>query len=308
MKYWLGVTDSNWFDFLSYERPDEVNFWIPNGKPPFVNLEAGAPFLFKLKMPFNHIAGGGYFVTFSVLPLSMAWETFGNKNGAASQAVFEKMIRPLTPDPLAKDPNIGCLVLTQPFFWPKEEWIEASPYLASSIVRGRYCDTQVLKDARLWEISELRNKGELILDESSLKFSEPSSRYGESVLVKPRLGQGGFRLVVTNAYQRRCAITGETTFPVLEAAHILPFSKNGPHEIANGLLLRSDFHKLFDLGYLTVTPKLNVEVSTKIRENWFNGKAYERLHGQPLANIPIDGIYRPSAEFLRWHNENCFQG
>ncbi len=59
MKYWLGVTDNDWFNFLSQERPDEVNFWQPSGKAPFMNLAPGSPFLFKLKRPFNHVAGGG---------------------------------------------------------------------------------------------------------------------------------------------------------------------------------------------------------------------------------------------------------
>ena len=37
-----------------------------------------------------------------------------------------------------------------------------------------------------------------------------------------RLGHGAFRLLVTDAYQRRCAVTGERTLPVLDAAHIRP--------------------------------------------------------------------------------------
>jgi putative restriction endonuclease len=124
----------------------------------------------------------------------------------------------------------------------------------------------------------------------------------------PRLGQGGFRIVVTEAYGRRCAITGEKTLPVLEAAHILPFSENGPNEVSNGLLLRADFHKLFDTGLVTVTPDLHIQVSSRIKEDWFNGKAYYRLHGKPLATIPNDPVNRPSSDLLRWHNENRFQG
>jgi putative restriction endonuclease len=84
MKLWAGVTDNNWYKFLSEGNYDEVNFWQPSGRAPFTNLPAGTPFLFKLKAPNNHIAGGGYFVNFSTLPLPMAWEAFGPKNGSAS--------------------------------------------------------------------------------------------------------------------------------------------------------------------------------------------------------------------------------
>jgi putative restriction endonuclease len=95
---------------------------------------------------------------------------------------------------------------------------------------------------------------------------------------------------------------------VLEAAHILPFAEHGPNEVRNGLLLRSDFHKLFDIGLVTVTPELSIEISPQIREEWVNGKAYYRLHGQRLANVPSEPAHRPAPDFLRWHNENCFQG
>ena len=57
MKLWVGVTDNDWIDFLSRTEVDEVNFWQPSNRAPFVGLESGAPFLFKLKRPRNHIAG-----------------------------------------------------------------------------------------------------------------------------------------------------------------------------------------------------------------------------------------------------------
>lgn len=87
----------------------------------------------------------------------------------------------------------------------------------------------------------------------------------------------------------------------------MPFGENGPHDVSNGMLLRSDFHKLFDLGMITVTPDFRVEVSPRIREDWFNGKAYYRLHGLPLANLPDSVTDRPDPVFLRWHNDNRYQ-
>lgn len=113
-------------------------------------------------------------------------------------------------------------------------------------------------------------------------------------------------MLVTDAYQRKCAMTGESTLPVLEAAHIVPFAEQGPHDPQNGLLLRSDFHTLFDLGMVTVTPEYRVHISSRIKEDWFNGKAYYRLHGQELANLPQAAGDRPNPAYLRWHNDNRF--
>lgn len=306
MKFWVGVTDNRWFSFLSRRDSDEVNFWQPSARAPFSGLERNAPFLFKLKSPHNHIAGGGTFVSFSTLPLSLAWEAFEQKNGAATRLEFEQLIRPLMTDPDAHDPEIGCTILSAPYFWPKERWIPNTFNWAGNIVRGRYYETAQPDGERLWQAVQatLRLTTGSVADR---RIEEPPPRYGTPTLVAPRLGQGGFRVLVTDAYRRHCAITGESTLPVLEAAHIRPYTDDGPHAVANGLLLRSDFHRLFDAGLITVTPELHVEVSPRIREEWFNGKNYYRLHGKRLETIPDDSRLRPSVEYLRWHNEQRYQ-
>jgi putative restriction endonuclease len=61
--------------------PDEVSFWRPSGKESSA-IEAGSPSVFKLRSPLNYIAGGGFFVRSEKLPLSTAWDVFGQKNGA----------------------------------------------------------------------------------------------------------------------------------------------------------------------------------------------------------------------------------
>lgn len=127
-------------------------------------------------------------------------------------------------------------------------------------------------------------------------------------MTKHRLGQGGFRIGVVEAYQRRCAITGEKTLPVMEAAHIRPFASDGPHSVNNGLLLKSDFHTLFDNGYITVGPDLHIEVSKRLHDDYGNGKDYYRFHGQQLLIVPNQMILLPSKEFLQWHNEHIYLG
>jgi putative restriction endonuclease len=301
VKIWVGVTHNDWFDFLSRQQPEEVNFWQPSGTAPFVQLPPGAPFLFKLKKPFNHIAGGAYFVKFTSLPMSMVWEVFAERNGARSRAAFERLIRPLLADPTERDPPIGCTVLSSPFFLERPKWIEAPTSWAGNIVRGRYYDTTTGDGVRLWQAVQQAQVLEGVI-------AEEEARYGDPVEVQLRLGQGAFRVLVTDAYRRRCAITGEKTLPALEAAHIRPYSEGGPHALSNGLLLRSDFHRLFDAGLVTITPNLQVEVSPRIREEWFNGVAYYRLHGKSLAILPDRPEDRPKPGFLAWHNEHCYRG
>ena len=304
MKIWIGVTDNSWFEFLSKIGADEVNFWQPSGTAPFVNLPPGTPFLFKLKRPNNHIAGGGFFVKFVTLPMHLAWEAFGEKNGASSLAELDRLMRPLIRDRKASSFNIGCTILTNPFFFTRDQWIAAPEDWSSNIVRGKTYDTDDQLCARLWR--EIEKHQSLAVD--PLRIEERPAQYGAPFLAQARLGQGAFRVLVTEAYKRRCAITGESTLPVLEAAHIKPFSQSGFNNAFNGLLLRSDFHKLFDLGLVTLTPELNIEVSPKIREEWFNGKAYYKLHGRKIAVIPDNPLDYPRADLLRWHNENRYVG
>ena len=40
---------------------------------------------------------------------------------------------------------------------------------------------------------------------------------------------------------------------MLDAAHIRPHADDGPDHVSNGLLIRTDLHRLFEDGYVTVT-------------------------------------------------------
>ncbi len=306
MKFYVGVTDNKWYDFLATRKPDEVNFWRPGGTGLFQAIQPGAPFLFKLHSPDNFIAGGGFFVKHSNVPLSLAWEAFGEKNGAPSLDSLRVLIDKFRSNkPREHDPVIGCTILANPFFLDRRAWIPAPSNWAPSIVQGKSYETAEPIGAGVWAEVQARH---VIADVERPLLAEDVNRYGAEFLTRARLGQGAFRVLVTDAYARRCAITGERTLPALEAAHIKPFAKSGPNQTANGLLLRSDLHKLFDLGYISVTPDLAVEVSRKIKEEFDNGRDYYALHGQNLTVIPPTDKDRPSTQFLEWHNENVYLG
>ena len=136
---------------------------------------------------------------------------------------------------------------------------------------------------------------------------EVRPRYGSPVLIRPRLGQGAFRVAVTDAYDRACAVTGEHSLPALEAAHIKPFAQQGPHVVNNGLLLRADLHRLFEQGYIGVDNQGKVAVSARLRADYNNGKTYYPLHSALLAPPKMERE-RPDPALLRWHYENVFLG
>ena len=113
-------------------------------------------------------------------------------------------------------------------------------------------------------------------------------------------------ILVADAYQRRCAITGERTMPVLQAAHIRSFGQEGPNAVNNGILLRSDMHALFDAGYITIDDDLRVVVSKRLHDDYGNGKDYYPYHGRRLSVVPERASHRPAKEYLDWHHDHVF--
>ena len=306
MKAYVAVTDNDWFRFLRSLGPvDEVNFWQPGGRRVFKALEVGQPFLFKLHHPENAIAGGGFFTHASLLPASLAWDAFEEKNGAASFGEMRHLIerhRRSLADPF-QDYRIGCIILRDPFFLKEDEWIPVPNDFHANIVQGKSYDLRSSVGKRLWQDVQ-----ELLKSRKAGRIGQVAEApiYGEPMLVRQRLGQGTFRVLVTEIYRRRCAVTLEKALPVLEAAHIRPIDHGGVHRIDNGLLLRSDVHTLLDRGYVTVTPDYRLLVSRRLKDDFNNGEHYYLFDGAALW-LPRRAEDRPSREFLEWHADTVFR-
>ncbi len=306
MKFYIGVTDNDWFRFLEQRAPlDEVNFWQPGQAASFKVISPGEPFLFKLHSPENFIVGGGFFAHFTPsVQCSLVWESFGEKNGVSSLEELRRRIekyRRQRPIQYA-DYKIGCIMLVRPFFFPREAWIPVPEDFHLNIVKGKHYDAMVGTGKGVWEKVSARLSGQAIPSTRQ----EPRSVYGDPILVNQRLGQGTFRLSVLDLYQRRCAVTQEKIVPVLQAAHIKPISEGGLHTLDNGILLKSDLHTLYDRGYVTVTPDYKLSVSKRLKDEFNNGKYYYQFDKSELWT-PSNPVDRPNRQFLEWHMDTVFQ-
>lgn len=252
--------------------------------------------------------GGGFFSYFTILPVSFAWKTFTTKNGALNEQQMRERIahyRRLSPSPV-EDYDIGCILLQSPFFFREEDWIPASDW-DPNIVQGRTYETADLRGQSIWQQVQDWLEFHRAATPLTVEQGGQEGRFGVPQVVLPRLGQGSFRVVVTDAYKRRCAFTGSPVLHVLDAAHIKPFTQEGPNNVQNGILFRQDVHTLFDRGYITITPEYRVEVSRRIKEEFDNGREYYSAHGQRMA-LPSDTESRPARDFLSWHNQNVYVG
>jgi len=317
MRITLGVTDNDWAAFLrAREHIVEANFWVPSGRNFMGRATTGEPFLFKTKAPANHLVGGGFFEGFWELRVSEAWATFGEGNGVASQAELQAAIqryRQRNGSRYEPDPTIGCIIMRNLFFAPPGEDLPQPLGWGRSIVQGKTYDEtdpdfeyvnhafRAFQDgARLDYVWDADLRG--------IRLDIDERRYGEPILTRPRLGQVAFKAALLEAYGRRCAITDSRISPVLEAAHIRPFALGGRHAVTNGLLLRSDTHKLFDDGYLGVDEHYRLHVSPRLRTDFGNGRDYYRReqHGTPIA-LPSRPEDAPDPEALTWHMDTVFK-
>ena len=314
----IAVTHYEWYKHLARRRFwDEVNFWRPSAHHGFRGAP-GSPFFFKLKAPHNAIGGFGLVARFSRLPDWLAWESFGEANGAASFAEMEQRLNEIRTKNKFRDagpvPQIGCILLSTAVFFPRALWIpQPTDWPVRNLTNMRY-DLSQGEGLRIWRECEQRlialrteidgtaeaQSTELVIAEEALE------RFGKPQLVAPRKGQGVFRVAVLDAYGRACAVTGEHSLPALEAAHIMPYRRDGPHATENGLLLRADLHRLFDKGYLTVTPERRLEISPRLKIDYENGRSYYPHHGKKITP-PNDPACQPGPEFLRWHNDNVYR-
>ncbi len=200
----VAVTDGDWFEHLR-RKPDlaEVNFWAPSAAI-FKALEPGELFLFKLHAPRNMIVGGGVFAYANALPCSLAWEAFGEANGASSLAQMRARIAKYRKADHAdrSDFTIGCRILTQPFFLPEPRWIPVPESWAPNIVSFKGYSTSEPDGLRLWEAVQ---NG--MAANAHTGFAEEQARYGEPTLVRPRLGRA------PSAFSSQTAITADVRFP-----------------------------------------------------------------------------------------------
>lgn len=310
----IANTDFAWFSYLTTRavggRVDEANFWSPRATRPLKAMNPGEPVFLRLKQPHHAIAGYGFFAHFVVLDLDDAWTMFGWKNGDPTRDRFLARIGGYRRQDLSAPGNLrnplGCTLLRDVHFWPRERWIpwgdaegwprhvvqgktESDPARASRLLHEIVYDAQEAP-------AEFQDRYEPVL------MDERARREAETVV---REGQGTFRARLLTAY-RACAVTGEHSEPVLDAAHIQPYLGARSNHPQNGVLLTKEFHALFDKGFVTVTADYRVRVSRVLRERWNNGKRYYDYDGRTLATLPSDERLRPSRDALEWHERNVF--
>jgi hypothetical protein len=115
---------------------------------------------------------------------------------------------------------------------------------------------------------------------------------------KVRKGQVKFRQELLKVYGGACCVSGSAVEETLDACHIEPHAKSGINKIANGLLLRTDIHNLFDLQLLFIEPQTyKVHIHPRLK-----GSEYYEYNGKQIRYSPV----APGNEYLdkKWKEKN----
>ncbi|MDD2603835.1 MAG: HNH endonuclease [Desulfobacteraceae bacterium] len=140
--------------------------------------------------------------------------------------------------------------------------------------------------------------------------AETPADFGKSEPPPQPIRDQGFRKAIVQLYEHRCALCGirmltDEGHTVVEAAHIVPWSKSHDDLPTNGLCLCRLCHWSFDEGLMGVGERYEVLVSRSVRsERNFLGHI-QSLIGREIIR-PADADYHPSQDNLAWHRQHVY--
>lgn len=129
-------------------------------------------------------------------------------------------------------------------------------------------------------------------------------------LTRQRINQTFFRAAVLSSYNNKCCVTNLTCTELLEACHIVDWSKDVKNRLnpSNGICLNVLFHKAYDKNYLGISPDYVVFISGKLfddkiaQENIM--QFFQKYH---KTKIQLPDRFLPNRELLDLHFQNFQQ-
>jgi len=122
---------------------------------------------------------------------------------------------------------------------------------------------------------------------------------------KPAVRDQGFRRIVVSTYDHRCALCGVRIITpeghtVVDAAHIIPWSKSRNDDLRNGMALCKICHWAFDEGMMGVSDNYDVITSRQIAANPNVPGFLLTLSGRSII-APEDRDVWPAQQYLAEH-------
>jgi hypothetical protein len=190
----------------------------------------------------------------------------------------------------------------------ERNWVEAARPVGYDQLKRVTQTTETFNAIRPLDPSKLPTFLELVSGRST--GLTPDLVLGDSAVIlgghtigvsRRRIGQRKFRFTMMERFGENCAFSGPQPPQVLEAAHLYSFSERPTHEHDGGLLLRRDFHALFDAKLLTIHPRSwTIEVAPRV----IRFESYARLQG---SEVQVPKNRRPSIDLVSKHYDEAIK-
>lgn len=167
------------------------------------------------------------------------------------------------------------------------------------------------KERLFRDAAEIKAKLQNKTIEETLRI-EPKEFVGHEreTVIKQRVDQSAFRMMILNNYNETCAITGINDSRLLIASHIIPWSEREDTRLnpENGICLSALYDKAFDQGLITIRPDdFTVMVSQSLKDKLTIAVYQEHFGKIADKKILLPEEHKPNIEFLQYHAENVFQ-
>ncbi len=140
-----------------------------------------------------------------------------------------------------------------------------------------------------------------------IKRNEKSDLYQVEIYNRSAI----FRRQIVRVYDETCSMSGLRvsalfTITMVDACHIIPFSKDFDNSLSNGIALCPNLHRAFDRGLISVNDHYEVILSNDFKENIQSEYSFSKIEGKTIS-LPNDKDFWPSLANFEWHRKNVFK-
>mgnify|MGYP000046239559 CR=1 FL=1 len=269
------------------------------------SYKPGSLMLFSLDIDGNdYIVGGAFLLGKENLKPEQCWRNLGVRNGFRTKEEFLEAVKAQGGN---LDEDLSCYFLNSTFIFTHANMIKIpSAFSLHYEARSRLCFDKDEPFARFMVKITLDRRAEQLKNGHSNNREWPGLYFLTSHQRTADSAASAFAQIM-NLYHFRCAISGSTTEPLLDLAHIRNIYDDRFNYPQNCIILRTDLHRLFSLGLITAKydgdDRIIVEISPNMLEVL---GTYTQYDGMPL-NLPEDRSLWPSRENLEWHRKVRFE-
>ena len=183
-----------------------------------------------------------------------------------------------------------------------DKFVSSNNLSALYEITGQLLKQYNLPPVEQWNVTENTNNDVNIIE-------LPVYETERMATVKLRNGQQFFRNCVLNNFENKCAVTGISQNNLIEAAHIIPWSKCDNElrlSAKNGICLNVLLHRAFDSNLIGIDQDFKVHVNRKLiidgseeSKNFFNNIDSKDLSDPHIIKVDQDLLKERFGEYLQ---------